>query len=214
SLSVLTETPELSMSPLDPIPNYPRLVDCPDHVGDLAEDFAYLALAHDQRRRQRNGVAGDSDHQVVPGEGLLHGFIAAPAYRVGSRGQVDARGKTDAADIEHVGQSFESHCGVGPKRLERSRAIEQALVAIEVERGKAGGAGERMRRVGVAVEELDHVLGPAHERVVDPLAHDDASHRNGPGCYALCEGHDVGHDAVALGGKCMAQSAKAGDDLV
>ena len=58
------------------------------------------------------------------------------------------------------------------------RALEQLLVAIEVERREAGGAGERMRRVGVAVEELDHVLRAAHEGVVDALAHDHAAHRH------------------------------------
>ena len=34
-------------------------------------------------------------------------------------------------------------------------AREQILVAIEIERGEPGGAGERMRRIGVAVEQLD-----------------------------------------------------------
>ena len=57
-----------------------------------------------------------------------------------------------------LGRPLSAHRGVGPLRLELLRALEQVLVAIEVERREAGGAGERMRRIGVAVEQLDHVL--------------------------------------------------------
>jgi hypothetical protein len=38
--------------------------------------------------------------------------------------------------------------------------LEQIFVAIDVERREAGGAGQRMRRVGVAVEQLDQCSGP------------------------------------------------------
>ena len=71
-----------------------------------------------------------------------------------------------------------------------------------------------MRRIGVAVEELDDVLRPVHEGVVDAVAHDHAAHRHAAGGDALGEGDHVGHDAVALGGKGMAEPAEAGDDLV
>ncbi len=43
-----------------------------DHPGDLGEDLLDLALAHDQRRRERDGVAGDADDQVLLVERLLH----------------------------------------------------------------------------------------------------------------------------------------------
>ncbi len=39
------------------------------------------------------------------------------------------------------------------------RALEQPLVLVDVERGEAGRGGQRMARVGVAVEQLHHVLG-------------------------------------------------------
>ncbi len=113
-----------------------------------------------------------------------------------------------------VGQALERHQRVAPLRLERMGALEQLLVAIDVERGEAGGAGERMAGIGVAVEQLDRVLRPLHERVVDVLAHDDAAHRHRAGSDALGEGDHVGDDAVALGGEGEAEAAEAGDDFV
>src|SRR5499433_2906787 len=146
------------------------------------------------------------DHARDLGEHLLD--LAWP------RGEVDAGSEPDAADVEHVGQALEAHRRLGPGRLELARALEQALVAVEIERREPGRAGERMRRVGVAVKQLDHVHGPAHERVVDPLAHDHSAHRHAPRGDALGKRDHVGDDAVALGGKGVAEPAEAGDDLV
>ena len=100
-------------------------------------------------------------------EAALHRVIAALADGVGPRGEIDAGGQPDAADVEHVRQALERHRRVGPDRLELAGALEQVLVAIEIERRERRGAGERMRGIGIAVEQLDHVLGPAHEGVVD-----------------------------------------------
>ena len=71
-----------------------------------------------------------------------------------------------------------------------------------------------MRRVGIAVEQLDHVLRPLHEGVVDALARQHAAHRHGAGGDALGEGDEVGRDAVAFGGKRIAHAAEAGDHFV
>ena len=76
------------------------------------------------------------------------------------------------------GQSLEAHRRLRPDRFELPCALEQAFVAIKIERREPGGAGERMRRIGVAVEQLDHVLRPLHEGVVDALARDHAAHRH------------------------------------
>ena len=40
-------------------------------------------------------------------------------------------------------------------------ALEQALVAVDVERRERRRAGERMGRIGVAVEELDAAPAPS-----------------------------------------------------
>ena len=65
------------------------------------------------------------------------------------------------------------------------------LVAVEIERRETGRAGERMRRIGVAVEQLDHMLRAAHEGIVDAFARDDAAHRHGAGGHALGEADHV-----------------------
>ena len=57
-------------------------------------------------------------------------------------------------------------CGQALERMERVLPIgrelggagQQALLLVGVERGEAGGAGHRVARIGVAVEELDDVL--------------------------------------------------------
>ena len=66
-----------------------------------------------------------------------------------------------------------------------------------------------MRRIGVAVEQLDHVLGPAHEGVVDRLARDHAAHRHRARGDSLGEGDHVGHDAVAFGREGVARAGRS-----
>src|SRR6185436_20285265 len=72
-----------------------------DDLADLFEDFPDLALAHDQRRRHRNGVADDAEHDAFIVEAALHRLVAALADAVGPRGEVDAGGEAHATDIEH-----------------------------------------------------------------------------------------------------------------
>ena len=45
-------------------------------------------------------------------------------------------------------------------------ARQQALALVDVERREAGRAGGRMRRVRIAVEQLDRVVRTCHQRVV------------------------------------------------
>ena len=71
-----------------------------------------------------------------------------------------------------------------------------------------------MGRIGVAVEQLDDVLGAVHERVVDRIAHDHAGHRHGTGGDAFGKRDHVGLDAVTLGRERKTEPAEAGDDLV
>jgi hypothetical protein len=99
----------------------------------------------------------------------------------------------------------------GSSRLARSNRL---FVAIKIERRETRGAGERMRRIGIAVEQLDGVLGAVHEGVVDALARDDPAHRDGAGGDALGEAEKVRRHAIALGGKGVAEAAEAGDHLV
>ena len=84
--------------------------------------------------------------------------IAALADGVGLAGEIDAGHQADGADVEHVRQALQAHRRLRPDRLQLRGAREQIFVAIEIERGETGGAGERMRRIGIAVEQLDDVI--------------------------------------------------------
>jgi len=50
----------------------------------------------------------------------------------------------------------------------------QPLRGVHVQRGERRGAGERVRGIGVAVEQLDHFRRAAHERFVALAAHQHA----------------------------------------
>src|SRR4029079_17496472 len=113
-----------------------------DDLADLFEDFPDLALTHDQRRRHRNGVADDAEHDALVVEAALHRLVAAFADAVGPRSEVDAGGQADATDVEHPRHLLERHRGVVPERLDLLAAREQVLVAVEIEGGETGGAGQ------------------------------------------------------------------------
>ena len=62
----------------------------------------------------------------------------------------------------------------------------------------ARGAGDRMRRIGVAVEQLDLALRPRHQRVVNLAAGEHRAAGNGAVGDALGGRHQVGRDAEIL----------------
>ena len=93
-------------------------------------------------------------------------------------------------------------------------ARQQALFLVGVERAERCRAGDRVARIGVAVEQLDHVLRTGHEGVVDFLLHEHRAHRDDAVGDALGGGDDVGRDAEIVRGERRAETAEAGDDLV
>ena len=97
-------------------------------------------------------------------------------------------------------------------RVRRPR--EKSLVAVDIQRGKARGAGGRMAGVGIAVEQLDLALRPVHQRIVHLAAGEDRAHRNGAVGQALRGRHDIRPDTEIVRGKGRAKTAEAGDDLV
>jgi hypothetical protein len=62
-----------------------------------------------------------------------------------------------------------SECNASPSSLQFGARVSRPFFLVGLERAEAGGAGQRVGRIGVAVEELDQVLGPGHEGVVDLL---------------------------------------------
>ena len=93
-------------------------------------------------------------------------------------------------------------------------ALEQPFVPVDVEHRRGCRTGHRMGRVGVAMEELDHVLGTVHQAVVDVLAHEHAAHRHGGVADAFGDRHEVGGHPEILGREGGAEPAEASDDLV
>ncbi|MNF83241.1 hypothetical protein D3C84_655610 [compost metagenome] len=94
--------------------------------------------------------------------------------------------------------------------------LQQVLPLEQLQRGQAGGAGHRVGRVGVAVGELDHVLGRGllHEGVVDLAAGDHRPQGNGAVGDLLGGVDDVRGHAEVLGAAPGAQTTEGGDHLV
>ena len=180
----------------------------------LSKISSICAFAHDQRRRQRDGFAGDADQDAFVAEGAVHRLVGALARRARPRGEIDAGGKPTVRISSTPGSILERHRGIGKTRLQRLGAREQVFVAIKIERRETRGAGQRMRRIGVAVEQFDDMLGAAHERVIDAVARDDAAHRHRARGDAFGEADHVRRHAIALGGEGVAEPAEAGDHLV
>ena len=83
----------------------------------------------------------------------------------------------------------------------RLQALERALLLEHVERGQRGGAGERVARVGVAVEEGAELLVRAEEALVDPLGGERGGQRQVAAGDALGQAQQVGRDALVLAGE-------------
>ncbi len=120
-----------------------------------------MLLAHDKRRGEFDRVAGRADHDPRIKKRVVERATDTLARAALNGREIDRAGETDAADVEDIGQALEPHDGVIPLGLERFGALEQALVAIGVERRQRRGASERVARIGIAVEELDRAP-PAH----------------------------------------------------
>ena len=90
---------------------------------------------------------------------------------------------------------------IAPVLGQRGAARQQALVLVDVERREAGGAGHRMRRIGVAVEQLDLALRARHQRVVDLAAGEHRAAGNGAVGDALGGRHHVRRDAEIVGAR-------------
>ena len=71
-----------------------------------------------------------------------------------------------------------------------------------------------MARIGVAVEQLDEVLGANHQRIVDAAFRDDRAHRDRAVRDALRDGHHVGRHAEILRRERCPEAAETGDDLI
>src|SRR5262249_34528421 len=180
--------------------------------GDQAVD---LGLLDNERRRELDRIAAVADVRALR-EALHRDLERALRRLAGRRVERDARREADVADVgDGLGAPGLGH-RVFPGRGEPAPARDRVVFDQYVERGHAGRARDRVRRVGVAVRELEHVLGAArgHERVVDRLRRDDAAERLYAVRDLLGEVEKVGRDAERLGAGVRADAAEPGDDLV
>ena len=75
----------------------PQLRHRADHLRDLLDNFADLVFADDQRRRQRQRIAGDAQHQVVVVERAVQAVETALARLLRARREIDATSDSAAA---------------------------------------------------------------------------------------------------------------------
>src|SRR5262245_20167724 len=111
-----------------------------DDPGEVVEYFANLVLAHNQWRTERQRVTNGPKREIALEETQLQRVHAASSDGIGPAGEIDADHQPHGPDVEHVRQTFESHRRTRPRRHELARALEQAFLSIDIERGKAGGA--------------------------------------------------------------------------
>ena len=128
--------------------------------------------------------------------------------------ELDGADQPDIADVDDVRQALERVDGLLPIGRKLRRARQQSLLLVDLERRDGGGAGDRVARIGIAVEEIDGLLRAAHEGVVDLRLHEHRAHRNGAVGDALRRGDDVGRDVEIVGAERRAEAAEGGDDLI
>ena len=94
--------------------------------------------------------------------------------------------------------------------------LDQVLALEQLQGGQASGTGDRVRRVSVAVGELDHVLRRRllHEGVVDLTAGDHRTQRDGAVGDLLGDVHQIRGHTEELRAAPLAHAAKAGDHFV
>ena len=97
-------------------------------------------------------------------------------------------------------------------------AFKQLFFLEEVQGCNGRRTSHRMAGVGVAMGELDRVLGRVlvglHQTVVNTVRADHAAQRNHAIGHALGKVQHVRHHAVIVSTKVAAQAPKTGDDLV
>src|SRR5690349_17221394 len=71
------------------------------HVADVVDQLVDLALGDDQRRRQRDNVAGGAD-QCPLLEGFHEGREGALAWAAGDRLELDSADEADVSDIDDM----------------------------------------------------------------------------------------------------------------
>src|SRR5260221_2446455 len=102
---------------------------CLEHVGERAEQRVDLFLVDDERRRQRDDVAGGADQHplVVTGEEGIEGALRRLA---GDGIELDAADDAKIAHVDDIRQAAHRMRRLLPIGRERCCALEQPLILI------------------------------------------------------------------------------------
>ena len=98
---------------------------------------------------------------------------------IGSRRQLDAGDQAEITQIDDMLGALEAVDRLLPVGRDIGGALEQAFFGVDVEGGQCRRDGQRMARIGVAVEQFDRLFGTGHEGVVNARPCNDATHRYG-----------------------------------
>ena len=109
------------------------------HLRQRPEELVDLGLGDDQRRRQRDDVAGGADQQPLL-VGLEEGGEGALGRRAGDRLELDRADQAAVPEVDDVRQALEAVERVLPVLGDLRAAVEQPLLLVDVEGGEAGGA--------------------------------------------------------------------------
>ena len=110
--------------------------------------------------------------------------------------------------------AFEAVQRILERLLQLAGTLEQPVFQVDIERRTAGGRGQRVTGIGVAVEKLDSAFRPGHEGLVDVAFREHGAHRHGAAGESFRGGDEVRGDAEAVGGEAVAAAAECRDDLV
>ena len=98
--------------------------------------------------------------------------------------------------------------------LERGGLLEGAFLIVHVHCRQSGSRSDRVARIGVAVEQFDHIFGAVHEGIVDRVAHQHCAHGNNTVGEALGGCDDVRCNTKALRAERPRQAPESSNDFV
>ena len=167
-----------------------------------------------QRQRRRHGQAvpdGTAGHARLPQ--LFEGSPSACANGLIAF-QLHCAHQAHVADVDHTRQPFQTVQHVFPGAGHGRCVLEDAFIAVEIDRRDGRCTGQRMPGIGVAVEQVRHGRRPGEEGFADSTGREHTAQRHGRVGDALGHCDQVGHDFEFLIGEGAAQTAKARNHFI
>src|SRR3972149_5634447 len=177
-----------------------------EHAREDIDELVDLLFLEYERRRERDDVTGGADEEAAL-ERLDEARVGALRWLAGDGIELDGADQPDIANVDDVRKALERVDCVLPIGRKLRRARQQSLFLVDLQRGDAGCAGNRVARIGIAMEEIDDFLRDTHERVMDLRLHEYRAHRNGAVSDALRRRDDVGRPAEIVGAERRGKAA-------